>query len=447
MVDPKDPDTNPYALSAGTRYFLLEVEPWSVEKNPRKINQSALGLGQPSSVRKHSPSRSATLPSQMALQFSSSSGKRHSTGGPSFNRESRQSPPSTTTALVNPSLEEKTSISAPSHTQPHRVEMPLDLTQSEFTVIDTPPSPSAHEIPGDSPFVSSVRTTPSSPPSRRIGPSALSLSLAKSYPKSPLSHASVPLQSSLIPVSEVVPEDLTSEDLQTSSAFKPSESARPAFLTNLSVTSSQSRRTNLSSTMPVPLKPRLRPVPKAHTASRSNSRASSIASSSHISPALKKLLQPASPSSKGFTTVSTTLVSSEKIVGSSPKDIDLEPSGILCSDNPTPLAIAPINVVGPKDLAKRRVSVSGSHQGGIPFNVNRNSSSSLSNSSMGGSGQIVQHQGGQVAGSPTTSIGTANNSGNTTGGLSNSLFGTWRKRKESGVMPGSFVGASELLKR
>ncbi|EGG00969.1 uncharacterized protein MELLADRAFT_111419 [Melampsora larici-populina 98AG31] len=444
MVDPKDPDTNPYALSAGTRYFLLEVEPWSVEKNPRKITQSSLGLGQPSSVTKHSPSRSATLPSQMALQISTSGGKRHSTGGPTFNRESRQSPPSTTPALVNTSPEEKTSISAPSHSNPHRVEIPLDLTQSEFTVIDTPPSPPANEIPGDSPFVSSVRTTASSPPSRRTGPSALSLSLAKSYSKSPLSHASVPLQTSLIPVSEAIPEDQTLDDLQTPSAFKPSESARPAFLTNLSVASSQSRRTNLSSTMPVPLKPRLRPVPKAHTASRSNSRASSIASSSHISPAIKKLLQPASPSSKGFTTVSTTLVSSEKNVGSSPKDNDIRPSVVLSSDKPSPLAIGPTNVVGAKDLANRRVSVSGSNQGGIPFNVNRNSSSSLSNSSMGGSGQFIQ-QGGQIAGSPTTSIGVANNGGNT-GGLSGSFFGTWRKRKESEVMPGSF-GASELLKR
>lgn len=443
MVDPKDPDTNPYALSAGTRYFLLEVEPWSVEKNPRRIIQSSLGLGQPSSATKDSPSRSATLPSQMALQISSSSGKRHSTGGPSFNRQNPHSPPSTTLALANTSPEEKTSISAPSHSHPHRVDIPFDLTQSEFTVIDAPPSPPANEIPADSPFVSSIRTAPSSPTPRRTGPSALSLSLAKSYSKSPLSHASVPTQTSLIPVSEVIPEDQTSDEVQASSAFKPSESARPAFLTNLSVTSSQSRRTNLSSTMPVPLKPRLRPVPKAHTASRSNSRASSIASSSHISPAIKKLLQPASPSSKGLTTVSTTLVSSEKNVGSSPKDIDLQPT-----DKPGPLPIGPTNVVvGPKDLAKRRVSVSGSNQGGIPFNVNRNSSSSLSNSSMGGSGQFIQHQTGPLAASPTTSIGVATNGGNTTtGGLSGSFFGTWRKRKESGVMPGSF-GASELLKR
>ncbi|KAG0148147.1 hypothetical protein CROQUDRAFT_430998 [Cronartium quercuum f. sp. fusiforme G11] len=443
MVDPKEPDANPYALPAGTRYFLLEVEPWSVEKNSRRTAQSAIGLAS-SPVKKHSFSRSATLPSQMALQMSSPINKRHSAGEASPTRERHQpSPPQSESALANPRVDVNLAIPAPS--QPESTHAPSDLTQSEFTVIDSPPSPTANDLTADSPFASPFRTTPGCSSTRRIGPSALALSLAKSYQKSPLSHVSGTAQPDLVPLPEVGSEENASNGLQPPAEFKPSESARPAFLASLSETSSQSRRTNLSSTMPPPVRPRLRPVPKAHTASRSNSRASSIASSSNINPAMKKLLKPGSPSSKSLSTVSTTLVLSEKNPASKENENLVERS--------SPPAVGPRSIVTPTDLAKRRLSLSGSNYPGM---IHGTSSSSLSNSSTGGSGHYINPRTeGQLSRSPssnaTAAIGVAPNGMNAGGsngvGLSTSLFGTWRKRKESLVLPGSFGGASDLLKR
>ncbi|GAA5982073.1 hypothetical protein JCM10908_004726 [Rhodotorula pacifica] len=40
VVDPKDPATNPYLLAAGTKYFLLEVEPWSSKESSRRRRTS-----------------------------------------------------------------------------------------------------------------------------------------------------------------------------------------------------------------------------------------------------------------------------------------------------------------------------------------------------------------------------------------------------------------------
>ncbi|BGP24458.1 autophagy-related protein 11 [Rhodotorula toruloides] len=45
VVDPKDPTTNPYLLAAGTKYYTLEVEPWSSKESSRARRHSAPDRG------------------------------------------------------------------------------------------------------------------------------------------------------------------------------------------------------------------------------------------------------------------------------------------------------------------------------------------------------------------------------------------------------------------
>lgn len=415
------------------------------------MTQSVIGLGNLSPVKKHSPSRSVTLPAQMS-PLATSSLPKGSNDEEVCNIEERRLPLSQPILPLPPNLRAgDDSTSSPPHTAPSHTAS--DLTQSGFTVIDTPPSPSSNDPGGDSPFASPFRAIPSSPSSRRVGPSALSLSLAKGYQKSPLSHLSASAQPGLVPLSEVGPDKGGLDSLQPATEFRPSESARPAFLSNVSVTSSQSRRTNFSSTLQPPLKPRLRPVPKANAASRSTSR-SSLASSSNLSPAIKALLKPGSPSSKSLSTVSTTMISSEKNPASTFSNSDIPSSQILSTALPNSSGGRPASTTPSKDKTKRRLSFPGSNSAGMMFQTNGASTSSPSNSSMSGSvHHINPRPDGQLSRSPslnaTATMGVAPNgmSAGGGGGLSTSLFGTWRKRKESLVMPGSFVGASELLKR
>ncbi|PLW42109.1 hypothetical protein PCANC_10985 [Puccinia coronata f. sp. avenae] len=121
----------------------------------------------------------------------------------------------------------------------------------------------------------------------RTEPSGLALSL-KTYPRSPLGPT---------PPSKHAPE------------FKPSESARPAFLASLPLASSSAPHKQPPSFQPL-LKPRLRHVPKARSASRSSSQAPSIASSASLNPTIKALLKSGSPLSKGTMTVSINLIDS-----------------------------------------------------------------------------------------------------------------------------------------
>ncbi|PLW28666.1 hypothetical protein PCANC_22385 [Puccinia coronata f. sp. avenae] len=121
----------------------------------------------------------------------------------------------------------------------------------------------------------------------RTEPSGLALSL-KTYPRSPLGPT---------PPSKHAPE------------FKPSESARPAFLASLPLASSSAPQKQPPSFQPL-LKPRLRHVPKARSASRSSSQAPSIASSASLNPTIKALLKSGSPSSKGTMTVLINLIDS-----------------------------------------------------------------------------------------------------------------------------------------
>ncbi|OAV94887.1 hypothetical protein PTTG_00783 [Puccinia triticina 1-1 BBBD Race 1] len=135
----------------------------------------------------------------------------------------------------------------------------VDLNQSEYTVIDHASSPVA---PKPSSSNSPFRTTLSSLilPTTRPGPSGLSLSL-KSYHKSPLRPTRPSGDSRLQPLAKA----------EGASEFKPSESARPAFLASLlltgSLASSPSTQLKPSGFQP-PSKPRSRPAPKAHGASR-----------------------------------------------------------------------------------------------------------------------------------------------------------------------------------
>ncbi|GAA5848045.1 hypothetical protein JCM9279_007426 [Rhodotorula babjevae] len=54
VVDAKDPSTNPYLLAAGTKYFTLEVEPWSSKDSSRARRSSTAEKGRSSSDKKPS---------------------------------------------------------------------------------------------------------------------------------------------------------------------------------------------------------------------------------------------------------------------------------------------------------------------------------------------------------------------------------------------------------
>ncbi|KAA1079114.1 oligomeric, coiled-coil, peripheral membrane protein [Puccinia graminis f. sp. tritici] len=308
MVDPKEPETNPYQLPAGTRYFLLEVEPWSVEKTSRKMAQSMIGGDSPARPKMQNQMRSTTLPSQTAPQATSSAlSKRRS-----FVAEADNTPqPITSSARVEGGHSGASETTKPSSdpldsTSNTQANSNVDLTQSEYTVIDRASSPGATEPSSDSPFRTSLS---SSIIPTRSSLSGLSLSL-KTYQKSPLGAVPASSPSPLQPLTET-----DSASIEGAPEFKPSESARPAFLASLShasPSSSSSAPRKMPGAFQPPSKPRLRPVPKAHNASRSSSRAPSIASSANLNPAVKALLMSGSPSSKGPSTVSTTFTSMEK---------------------------------------------------------------------------------------------------------------------------------------
>lgn len=504
MVDPKDPETNPYQLPAGTRYFLLEVEPWSVEKTSRKMAQSMLGGDNAARPRMESQMRSATLPSKTAPPDLSPPSKRRSLveantnplqtslqpllsvpGGPSklvqddtsrsvhddasksvldhtsklVSHDPRKSVP----AIVSSEVLTKSASSS----QPNSA---ADLSHSEYTVIDRSSSLISPETFSDSPF----RTTLGSPPvPSKSSPSGLSLSL-KTYQKSPLGSGSSSHPSNLKTLCE--PDDL---DAENAPEFKPSESARPAFLASLSLSSSPVTRKCGSSTFQPPLKPRLRPVPKATNASRSSSRAPSIASSSNLNPAVKALLKSGTPSSKGTSTVSTTFTSMEKSPspiqqGSASGETDQLGQSVALIQMVRPPPTSPSgtmsNVI---ELARRRLSFSAGGTSGYAATMmtigsshpgTGGGSSQNSNSSLSGSGLFIGHSPNMlvsarpdgtapVSRSPSFHTSTssqphhqpspinthnpnstmaANSSSYGASGLSGSgFFGTWRKRKES----------------
>ncbi|GAA5857458.1 hypothetical protein JCM8547_009283 [Rhodosporidiobolus lusitaniae] len=66
VVDPKDPSTNPYLLAAGTKFFTLEVEPWSSKESSRSRRHSTADKGK-SSEKKSSKEARASRISESAI--------------------------------------------------------------------------------------------------------------------------------------------------------------------------------------------------------------------------------------------------------------------------------------------------------------------------------------------------------------------------------------------
>ncbi|PLW08793.1 hypothetical protein PCASD_23065 [Puccinia coronata f. sp. avenae] len=508
MVDPKEPETNPFQLPAGTRYFLLEVDPWSVEKTSRRLAHSMIGGDSPARPKMQSQARSTTLPSQAAPPANSPPSKRRS-----LVVEAVDSQPSSSQPVKYSSRSEdgKTPLPAATNSSSDLLDSALDvqanpnadLNQSEYTVIEHALSTAPPEASSDSPFRTSLGSSvlPS-----RTEPSGLSISL-KTYNKSPLGPTPPSSHSPLHLLSEI-----DGEQIEHAPEFKPSESARPAFLASLPLASFSAPRKQPSSFQPL-LKPRSRPVPKARNASRSSSRAPSIASSANLNPAVKALLKSGSPSSKGTTTVSTTFTSMEK----NPSSTTLRSASGSGEGEPASQQAGLAQLIKPRtesmgtmssviELARRRLSfstgTSGPHShhtsmaiGAISMGHPASPQNSYGSSS--GSGLFVGHSPHMPAGRaegqpimtepshspslhPTTPVGSHHHPHPQTSPatpspapLTSSGFFSWRRsRKESGPplshpplssipattssdlpaslqSPGSasFIGASEMLKR
>ncbi|KAI8457916.1 hypothetical protein BY996DRAFT_6430376 [Phakopsora pachyrhizi] len=443
----QEPENNPYQLPA-------EVEPWSAEKTSRKTSHS---MAEQSRSKRHTPSKSTSSP--MAItQKESPADKRRSLIGSSAPSAATQSSPETV-AISEPNKSALDVALARSLSAASSSANPVfDLSQSEFTVIDSPPSAQTVEAASDSPF----RTTLEDPSIlNTVHPSGLTLSL-NGYNKPPMGICSPGcVNESSCWKAPAIKNSMVQSEVE--SEFRPSEPARPAFLAGASLCSSRSQRTSHSPALPSPLRPRLRPIPRPQNATRQSSRTSSFTSSANMKPALKALLDPGSPLSKGSTTVSTTFVCTENDILSSSQmrdnDTQLGQSSTLNKLVPFPQA-KPIGQAN--ESPRQRISLPG--QGGAAgASPGFDENSQRSGSSPGGSGSHVRDHGKSSgvtsrmdrpisrSSSLNASQHTANNSGNVSGvggnSISNLFSGSWRRRRDSLILPGSFGGASDLLKR
>ncbi|KAL8292575.1 hypothetical protein RQP46_001187 [Phenoliferia psychrophenolica] len=166
IADVKDPTSNPYLLAPGTKYFLLEVEPWSSKESGSRS-------------RKHSSAEKGknVRPEE----------RRSSSAGHMRNSRSESSPPprplsastvfvdAPSSAPVSPSIRRSASTPAglPSNA--------TDLAKSEFAIVEedeaalsgTSPTTMAQPVPlSDEPYIS--------PPLK--SPSALAIALARAPP-------------------------------------------------------------------------------------------------------------------------------------------------------------------------------------------------------------------------------------------------------------------------
>ncbi|KAM0750493.1 hypothetical protein T439DRAFT_326457 [Meredithblackwellia eburnea MCA 4105] len=214
VADVKDPNSNPYQLAAGTKYFLLEVETWSSKEGGSRSRKH-------SSVDKGKSSR----PEE---RRSSSTGHVRQSRS-----ESSPGPPSTSPAQKTPLSSSSPSIRRTASTPIGLPSNATDLARSEFAIVEEdeangPPSPTTLKQP-----------VPKStePP---VNPSALSLSLARGPPPTQTSASlnvkSDPFASGPFGASPPTGNDIVISPPQTAETapeFKLASSsgvAEPAFL-------------------------------------------------------------------------------------------------------------------------------------------------------------------------------------------------------------------------
>ncbi|GAA5997952.1 uncharacterized protein JCM10292_006930, partial [Rhodotorula paludigena] len=199
VVNPKDPSTNPYLLAAGTKYFTLEVEPWSSKDSSRARRHSSAEKAKSSSDKK-SPSKEARSSSRTrdSLPPTSRSVSLGSTGAESAILVDR---PSSSTSVPNIRRTMSESGSLPPNA--------TALARSEFTIAEADedePTMGASRAPSPRTLQQPVPLSEELFASARSSPSGIARALARSNPGSPLVQRSDPFA----PSSPAIPNPFAS---------------------------------------------------------------------------------------------------------------------------------------------------------------------------------------------------------------------------------------------
>ncbi|GAA5959935.1 hypothetical protein JCM3765_000650 [Sporobolomyces pararoseus] len=241
IVDAKDPSTNPYLLAPGTKFFLLEVEPWSSKESSRARKHSS-----DKDKDKGKSKSSSTTPSRPTR---SSSEAVVSNQAPSSTAESAilvERPISNSSPKIRRTVSEGFPQSSPSVARPNEA-ITEEYEESAAEPDSLPPSP---------PSGSNIRqSAPTSLDDNKVSasPSGLARALARSQPPTPSQQKSDPFASAStnpfqISSSPVVGSPLRQAVSPPTTDYDPSHSttgASPAFLPSAS-----SRRSQATSTSP-----------------------------------------------------------------------------------------------------------------------------------------------------------------------------------------------------
>ncbi|TNY19397.1 hypothetical protein DMC30DRAFT_400574 [Rhodotorula diobovata] len=181
VVDAKDPATNPYLLAAGTKYFTLEVEPWSSKDSSRARRHSAADKGRSSSDRKSS-SRDKEHDSR-ALRMSDSA-------VPTARSMSLGSAAGESAILVDrPTQSSPSSMPKVRRSASEGGALPPNATalaRSEFTIAEADEDdPAASRTPSPQTLRQAVPRTDDRPEFARSSPSGIARALALSAPNTP----------------------------------------------------------------------------------------------------------------------------------------------------------------------------------------------------------------------------------------------------------------------
>ncbi|GAA5901455.1 hypothetical protein JCM6882_006282 [Rhodosporidiobolus microsporus] len=223
VVDPRDPSTNPYLLAGGTKYFTLEVEPWSSKESSRSRRHSTADKLK-SSEKKSSKEARAGRVSESAITTRSAS------GADSAILVDRPSVSAST-----PNIRRTVSEGGP--LPPNAT----SLARSEYALVEVEEEPQAESRTPSPPttFQQQVPRPDDRYESPTATPSALSRALARSTPSSPTDRRSDPFapSSSTNPFtsssSPVVDSPLRRSPTPPTTDYDPacsSVGAAPAFL-------------------------------------------------------------------------------------------------------------------------------------------------------------------------------------------------------------------------
>ncbi|GAA5944747.1 hypothetical protein JCM3775_006486 [Rhodotorula graminis] len=234
VVDAKDPSTNPYLLAAGTKYFTLEVEPWSSKDSSRARRSSTAEKSRSSSDKKPSSRDKEQDARSFRMSDSAVPTARSLSAGESVVMVDR---PTQVSPASMPKL--RRSASEGGALPPNATA----LAKSEFTIAEADEDePTVARTPSPQTFRQSVPRSADRYDLSRSSPSGIARALALSNPSTPTAlHRSDPFTPSpplstnpFASTSSPVPESpLRSRPTPPTTDYDPSHlstGAAPAFL-------------------------------------------------------------------------------------------------------------------------------------------------------------------------------------------------------------------------